>query len=719
MIEFRTSNLELRTRNNMCAAMRCRPGARAGRAVRRDESWFVNFGMAAQSAVTSHAASEQAAGSRVDATEETMGALREVVVTNGPDASMREYELANGDLPAMMKRVHRLASKSFDQTSTRRIKLALRRRAILLMAEGVEGDGVSLARWILQGAATNHTPYGRADDLLNSCRDSLSPTPRELMSAAAARGGVKRREVHLMIAQCFEHHDMWRVAVRDKDAGINEFSRFGWRPLHFAAAVGATPTVAAMLALGANVTVTNGAGLSPLHVAIIHGSFEAAALIVQHSPAAATVRMELSDRSAFDLAIRAGNGRVGWCCRMLRALGESKHQLGTCKWRCRMGAPSAFAGRDCGIDVVRHVGPEDVMRENILIGRPVLIPSRHALPKVLRDGWRRRAMSRRHGDVELKLERYPYADASSSLYGDLTNMTTLRAFALSMEAGGEASGDDGDEADDVDDDVAGGEADKKAAGRAMAPVDDEANPPRSVFIALKGWRPNFITEDNKLELMFDNQSEPRTSSNRLLADWRRPPAVRHEELRPRSIQFYLGGAGAGAQPHWHGLAWNWLVHGRKRWLLWPPDSAVYSMQHVRPAVASLADAAEREPPPDAPAPVSDSDGRASPSLPPFSSLPIECIQRAGDVLIVPETWGHATINAAPWSVGWATEVALDRTFDLGISELHGNEWWRTHEAPPAGEEETSSKRRQKSERKSRRRRAKVKGAAAAPLKSEL
>lgn len=172
---------------------------------------------------------------------------------------------------------------------------------------------------------------------------------------------------------------------------------------------------------------------------------------------------------------------------------------------------------------------------------------------------------------------------------------------------------------------------------------------------MHGWKKG--VDRDRLELEFDPEDEPATSARRLLADWHRPPVARHAQLRSNSIQFYLGGAGAGAQPHWHGAAWNWLAHGRKRWLLSPPNEAVYSQQHVRPAVERLAASAD-------------------------AFAPLVCEQRAGDVLLVPETWGHATVNAEAWSVGWATEVLFDRTFDLGLSRAHGPEWWRELDAPP-------------------------------------
>jgi len=46
-------------------------------------------------------------------------------------------------------------------------------------------------------------------------------------------------------------------------------------------------------------------------------------------------------------------------------------------------------------------------------------------------------------------------------------------------------------------------------------------------------------------------------------------------VRTGTIQFYLGPRGSGTQPHWHGSSWNWLVHGRKAWQLWPPAEASY------------------------------------------------------------------------------------------------------------------------------------------------
>ena len=42
---------------------------------------------------------------------------------------------------------------------------------------------------------------------------------------------------------------------------------------------------------------------------------------------------------------------------------------------------------------------------------------------------------------------------------------------------------------------------------------------------------------------------------------------------------------------------------------------------------------------------------------------------------MPHGWGHATVNLEP-SIGWASEVNLDRVYDDGLARMHGAEWWR-------------------------------------------
>lgn len=110
------------------------------------------------------------------------------------------------------------------------------------------------------------------------------------------------------------------------------------------------------------------------------------------------------------------------------------------------------------------------------------------------------------------------------------------------------------------------------------------------------------------------------------------------EISTEKIQFYVGGALSGAPPHFHRTAWNVLVYGKKRWFIFPPKSAFYSREHVwdwwRNRYRNEA-----------------SGTRAW-----------ECVQYPGDLIVLPDMWGHAVINLQE-SVGVASE------FVYGSSEF--------------------------------------------------
>ena len=88
-----------------------------------------------------------------------------------------------------------------------------------------------------------------------------------------------------------------------------------------------------------------------------------------------------------------------------------------------------------------------------------------------------------------------------------------------------------------------------------------------------------------------------------------------------TIQWALGTAGSGAHIHFHNAAWNQLFYGKKHWYLFPPGRNLMGKKQVLDWVEN-----------------------DLPGLEVQGFKPFECHQQPGDVLIVPELWGHAVLN---------------------------------------------------------------------------
>lgn len=137
-------------------------------------------------------------------------------------------------------------------------------------------------------------------------------------------------------------------------------------------------------------------------------------------------------------------------------------------------------------------------------------------------------------------------------------------------------------------------------------------------------RPNYIFETIPLK-------------SPLLKEFK-PPSVLDMEIthiNPLKMQFYLGPPLSGAPVHFHRNAWNVLIYGQKRWFLYPPNRAFYSKEHVWDWWRETY--------------------RKSPDA-------LECVQYPGDLMFVPDMWGHAVINLRE-GVGVASE------FIYGASEF--------------------------------------------------
>ena len=150
--------------------------------------------------------------------------------------------------------------------------------------------------------------------------------------------------------------------------------------------------------------------------------------------------------------------------------------------------------------------------------------------------------------------------------------------------------------------------------------------------------------------IFDS-SELLGSSAELRADFSTPAALRpafrtasegREEAEPSMWNVLsIGEDGAGLPFHSHGDAWLGLVHGSKRWFLYAPGEFDEVDRNRTSPHQPVSDWAETV-------------------LPHVASKPIQCTQRAGEVLFVPASWLHATLNvgetlAVGGQIEWAAE----------------------------------------------------------------
>jgi len=99
-----------------------------------------------------------------------------------------------------------------------------------------------------------------------------------------------------------------------------------------------------------------------------------------------------------------------------------------------------------------------------------------------------------------------------------------------------------------------------------------------------------------------------------------------------NAQWALGGEGTGAPIHFHNTAWSALIYGAKKWLIYPPHNQIMSNKQILDFFETDMKAFQQR-----------------------DVRPVTCVQTAGDVLIIPENWGHGVLNLQE-SVAVASEA---------------------------------------------------------------
>ena len=236
----------------------------------------------------------------------------------------------------------------------------------------------------------------------------------------------------------------------------------------------------------------------------------------------------------------------------------------------------------CGVDtVIMDANATQAVFEEHLYSRwPILIRN-ECSKHLLRNKWSRGQFLSKYGSQDVTVGRIPYG----GLYGQ--EMRTM-SMAQYVEY--------------VVDDVS------------AAPRNYGSAPPY-LFFADAPW--------------LEADTAPSPTVLRRLSFHGQPPEI-------QSHQFYLGPPETGAPVHFHNDAANYLMYGRKRWFLYPPGDAEWSLQPASEFMHSVA--LEQ-------------------------GAPIECVQHSGDMLYVPKGWGHSTINIEA-SIG----VAYEFSHTAGVME---------------------------------------------------
>eukprot|EP00163_Fabomonas_tropica_P024301 TRINITY_DN419_c0_g1_i11.p1 TRINITY_DN419_c0_g1~~TRINITY_DN419_c0_g1_i11.p1 ORF type:complete len:825 (-),score=156.94 TRINITY_DN419_c0_g1_i11:157-2631(-) len=161
------------------------------------------------------------------------------------------------------------------------------------------------------------------------------------------------------------------------------------------------------------------------------------------------------------------------------------------------------------------------------------------------------------------------------------------------------------------------------------------------------------TEFKARQYIFENVSPSEQSDAQALANYfSRPPVMKNAvEHTPQphlwdigaTAEFYLGPAMSGAPVHYHRSAWNILIYGKKRWFVFPQQYTHFTNTPIVDWLQNGYQEAKEK------------------------KQVLECIQYPGDIIYVPNHFGHGVLNLRE-SVGYASEFSSAET---AFGVLHG------------------------------------------------
>jgi len=402
----------------------------------------------------------------------------------------------------------------------------------------------------------------------------------------------------------------------------------GITPLQLAAVGGMSPLIKFLLQHGADPNSVTKEKTTPLMFALAHGHCEAAAVLVKHG--ADLDHRDIRGVSSRDLIEVSGPVSASDA---LKYFNITQAPVRTIERPLHPTYPSwapAAARNNGGWDTTRLKGYEedmhcdvdqyeleeisgvDIFEKYLARQRPILLRAKNTFaakwPALER--YSRASLLKEHGDDVVTASSIPYADKfGGSTLETLTIAEYINEMSLHNITGGEHPW-------------------YIFQGNPIAKVNDDKNHKSVVEFGLIPTPPavsqlfTYIGQGKN----YDRQAAHAASENQEVS------RVRKEFI---NAQWALGGAGSGAPVHFHNAAWNALVYGSKKWFLYPPHDMIMSNTQILEFVEKdLEKFATRR------------------SFNPVK--PLTCVQTSGDILIVPENWGHGVLNIQD-SIAVATE----------------------------------------------------------------
>lgn len=414
-----------------------------------------------------------------------------------------------------------------------------------------------------------------------------------------------------------------RVLHDAAEAGgsIDAVNGRGWGSVHHAAMLGSATLLVKLLKLGADPALRTDQGHTALHIAVLCSFAPAVDVLLQHDPDLASIR-DSNGRSPADLACLHDSG-----VRQLHQGGRQSQSWMTDAYKLLLVAGSepcsgaievderawkvAAQGSDAGVDS-DHGGWAEISA-SMLDGRGL-------------DGALPAGLSLQTCEIAMR----PHDLSSDEFLDDFVNLRRPVLITHADITNGNRT--------DMLRTAWGVPAFSKLFG---AKPLGAVNVPYASLFAGGVTRPTTVPEfiesmsgeqvaDEKPLYLFQSIDDLAELEQRKLHHYL-PAVMAGQRFRSsgalKTAQFYLGGPGSGSPIHWHNNALNYNVYGTKLWTLFPPPSAIYSRLHTQVDSNKYARLVA-------------GDGV------------LHCIQRTGDVMFVPEGWGHGVLNLEV-SVGYA------------------------------------------------------------------